>query len=124
MQPKIGSHKLFAAPTAAPTAQNSPLSPDLSLQCKQACKKGKKVDLIENQLFAADRHQSLSLNQHLPSICIGNKQLPKQILDHFFCIANVFFVFPKKSVSSGHKPALVPDKWIFFCKVFFELYRK
>ena len=36
---------------------------------------------------------------------------------NFFCIGNVFFVFPKKSVSSGHKPALVPDKWIFFCKV-------
>ena len=35
---------------------------------------------------------------------------------YFFCIGNVFFVFPKKSVSSGHKPALVPDKWIFFCK--------
>ena len=34
-----------------------------------------------------------------------------------FCIGNVFLVFPKKSVSSGHKPALVPDKWIFFCKV-------
>ena len=22
-----------------------------------------------------------------------------------------------KNVSSGHKPALVPDKWTFFCKV-------
>ena len=28
-----------------------------------------------------------------------------------------FFAAPKKSVNSGHKPALVPDKWIFFGKV-------
>jgi len=56
------------------------------------------------------------LKQKLVSLCIPFKVYRTVPQNIFFALKMPFLFSLKKSVSSGHKPALVPDKWIFFAR--------